>query len=976
VHSNNFSRYSVSVSSLMGDCARKSQALFIEVKQPSSTSSSVRKCEDAPSVEIFLAPFSPIPSLDFGDVRLGQSRVGSLSCVNPGPKSLSVLIDKFPKEEKGFSLDFSSGAFHLKPQEAANLSIGWVPRAIGGMRETVSIKYGSLKTSLTLSGLCSDPSAEKSRKAFRRPVLKSIQTHSSSSSSSSSSSASKIFLPPNPVTSQPPGRSPPKRSIPLQARITPRKTQREVISWSPQPVHFMDGSFLRKGVGEESKLLETTTEKIPLPSWTGSASSLRKKTENSWTPVDEEFMRKHSVLHVAGNESLIPDESLSSESSKASLPRESLFILNEIESVKAKLQESGIKQSPVLIKKSSDVLSDIQTNLVCSPARSSEIIEQLQLSDINVCLDLSPQEEKPVSQKLKSPLGDLSFKLDLSLSPKKETAPKEFDLSINVNLDLSPPQASPQNETEVPKENSNIVKLSKQPEMDEISMMVAEHLSMEANPKEEMQQLKQGSNGKMDEISFLVAEHLNEKRPYHRLEDSKKCDFLREETIYETNLLECKESFLQTTINETSFVPIPEKGYCSTAVKDKSKELSSIMDALSEDRSSAFCRDLFGSKGSNDSQLEAPSTPPKTYKKRVSSDTYILSPEIKKPESKAIGESFTIALSPPKLSESVFKVPSKGLESSRIVKKDGKPKSVRPRISSSIPISTFSASKASPHKRGSPFKRRSLAPRSSSKSGQTLIKMAAASNPKIARVRHASSSSIARHPNLFAAKNLYYDERWIEKQRKGFTKWLNFLLTPEDGESKKTDGAKLWNAWSKGGLAPSKEDMSFRAYTLGKEMNSLRMSAMRLWQSPAIVKVIRQLEIEIEKKRLYVRDDRCLNKDLGIKQSFLSLLLNYNPLWLRIGLETLYGEVLQVSGNSDILGISRFIITRLLSNPSILEAYSHPTVPHLYKPGHEEALKKFTLKMFLRLIFFLDVAKNQKLIKHDPCLFCKDSDFK
>lgn len=44
--------------------------------------------------------------------------------------------------------------------------------------------------------------------------------------------------------------------------------------------------------------------------------------------------------------------------------------------------------------------------------------------------------------------------------------------------------------------------------------------------------------------------------------------------------------------------------------------------------------------------------------------------------------------------------------------------------------------------------------------------------------------------------------------------------------------------------------------------------------------------------------------------------------------------------------------------------------------GHEEALSKFTLKKLLLLVFFLDYAKQSRLIDHDPCLFCKDAEFK
>lgn len=41
-------------------------------------------------------------------------------------------------------------------------------------------------------------------------------------------------------------------------------------------------------------------------------------------------------------------------------------------------------------------------------------------------------------------------------------------------------------------------------------------------------------------------------------------------------------------------------------------------------------------------------------------------------------------------------------------------------------------------------------------------------------------SAIPRHPMPFAAKNMFYDERWIEKQENAFTCWLNYVLTPDD----------------------------------------------------------------------------------------------------------------------------------------------------------------------------------------------------
>ncbi|CAM2118694.1 unnamed protein product [Caretta caretta] len=244
---------------------------------------------------------------------------------------------------------------------------------------------------------------------------------------------------------------------------------------------------------------------------------------------------------------------------------------------------------------------------------------------------------------------------------------------------------------------------------------------------------------------------------------------------------------------------------------------------------------------------------------------------------------------------------------------------------------------------------------------------------------------IPRHPMPFAAKNMFYDERWKEKQQRGFTWWLNFILTPDDftvkTESSQVNAAALIlgaENHHKASVprAPTKEEMSMRAYTARCRLNKLRRAACRLFTSETMVKAIKRLEFEIETRRLLVRKDRHLWKDIGERQKVLNWLLSYNPLWLRIGLETIYGELIALESNSDIMGLAIFILSRLLWNPDIAAEYRHPSVPHLYRDGHEEALSKFTLKKLLLLVCFLDHAKQSRIIDHDPCLFCKDAEFK
>ena len=40
--------------------------------------------------------------------------------------------------------------------------------------------------------------------------------------------------------------------------------------------------------------------------------------------------------------------------------------------------------------------------------------------------------------------------------------------------------------------------------------------------------------------------------------------------------------------------------------------------------------------------------------------------------------------------------------------------------------------------------------------------------------------AMPRHPLPSAAKNVFYDECWMEKEERAFSKWLNFILTPPD----------------------------------------------------------------------------------------------------------------------------------------------------------------------------------------------------
>ncbi|KAJ1520106.1 hypothetical protein ONE63_004327 [Megalurothrips usitatus] len=215
-------------------------------------------------------------------------------------------------------------------------------------------------------------------------------------------------------------------------------------------------------------------------------------------------------------------------------------------------------------------------------------------------------------------------------------------------------------------------------------------------------------------------------------------------------------------------------------------------------------------------------------------------------------------------------------------------------------------------------------------------------------------------------------------------KWLNALLSPPaeleaNVDVPAIDVGDLWQRTCRQktvSLAPSREEASSEQYDKQHRLNTLRKAAAALIRSRDVASVLQKISVRVDQKLLAIREDRDLHVDVGLQQGVLELLLCYNPLWLRIGLEAVYGRTVPLKSNCDYVGLTTFLVHNLLSDAHIVATYSHPTVPHLKLPGYQTELKKFTLKKFLFLVFFLDVAKRRAIIGHDPCLFVRSAKYK
>ncbi|XP_065076983.1 protein abnormal spindle [Ochlerotatus camptorhynchus] len=229
----------------------------------------------------------------------------------------------------------------------------------------------------------------------------------------------------------------------------------------------------------------------------------------------------------------------------------------------------------------------------------------------------------------------------------------------------------------------------------------------------------------------------------------------------------------------------------------------------------------------------------------------------------------------------------------------------------------------------------------------------------------------------FLTATMYLDERAFEKHERQLKKWLNALVTiPADLDTepnKPLDVGKLFDEvkCKELTLAPTKELISSNYYK--NRLNQLRSTGISLYLSEKVAEPLRKARSAIEKKSMTLRTDRDLHLDLVLQRNVLELLLCFNPLWLRLGLEVTFGEQIDLQSNRDVIGLSTFIINRLFRDRYMemknSKAYS-------LSPTYADHMKKFTFRMFLFLLFFLDTAKNQRLIKHNPCLFVKNAPYK
>ena len=141
-----------------------------------------------------------------------------------------------------------------------------------------------------------------------------------------------------------------------------------------------------------------------------------------------------------------------------------------------------------------------------------------------------------------------------------------------------------------------------------------------------------------------------------------------------------------------------------------------------------------------------------------------------------------------------------------------------------------------------------------------------------------------------ALKKSFVDNNSVDKQIAGCTEWMNYIFKKGDQNRTTTDMDDM-NA------APEETDISAMKYIQQKrEEAKTRQKAAEMFKSMS--SVLSAVDHEVSEGRIALREYPDLLADIGLQATFCKLLFSYQTVWLRLGLEIVFGEVLSLSSKT------------------------------------------------------------------------------
>ena len=268
-------------------------------------------------------------------------------------------------------------------------------------------------------------------------------------------------------------------------------------------------------------------------------------------------------------------------------------------------------------------------------------------------------------------------------------------------------------------------------------------------------------------------------------------------------------------------------------------------------------------------------------------------------------------------------------------------------------------------------------------------------NSTISRSSTPTVASSTPHHCCTVSTNSNTNSTWADQQCAAFAQWLNYMFQPSEDHDHES---ALQNLEAGRLNVHSLDRAALRTLILHRRIAQARTKAMVLYRGHDMQTTHKVIASEIRKGKLALRPDQDLFADLTLRDHITSLLLSYSTPWLRLGLEAIFDEPINAEMPCHLspkksftnknkhqkptkaslsrmkYSLKKFIVTRLLSDPTLLTKYTKGLckVPSgAFEKKYLEEKRVLTLTRLLDLVFFLDKAKMSNVIDRVPCLFAK-----
>lgn len=138
---------------------------------------------------------------------------------------------------------------------------------------------------------------------------------------------------------------------------------------------------------------------------------------------------------------------------------------------------------------------------------------------------------------------------------------------------------------------------------------------------------------------------------------------------------------------------------------------------------------------------------------------------------------------------------------------------------------------------------------------------------------------------------MFFDDEFADKQCQAYTAWLNYIIKPHEESFGQQQRQQNHEYDGKNNV----DNPTLRSLLLERRQMQAIQRAMHFFNGPEMKRIRKVIRMEVISKRLALRSDHDVLANVNLKSQMISLLLSYSTPWLKLGLETLFGETISLN---------------------------------------------------------------------------------